>query len=195
MSVPTCTPPQKLTHERFVNLFTTQIQRKDNSSAWVFASRKKNPGIVGKTADAVVIVALIEQDATTRLVLTREFRAPLGRFELSLPSGLIDEGEDAATAAAREFHEETGLTLTRIVHTSPPLASSAGLTDETVSLVFGEAAGDVSPAFQTEHEDIETRLVDLEQIREILRGPKDVISSRLYPILLGYLSAGRISLP
>ena len=86
--------------------------------------------------------------------MTREFHAPLSTYELSLPSGLINAGELANDAAIREFNEETEMTLSRVIHVSPPLASSAGLTDETVSLIYGEATGSISREHQTEHEDI-----------------------------------------
>jgi hypothetical protein len=70
------------------------------------------------------------------------------------------------------------------------------LTDETVSLVYGEATGSISREHQTEHEDIEVRLVSITEIRALFASPaSDIISSRLYPILVGYVSAGVISLP
>ena len=128
--------------------------------------------------------------------MTREFRVPLGGYELSLPSGMIDPGESPVEAAVREFKEETGLTLGKVYHVSPPLASSAGLTDETVAIVYGEASGTVSSAYLTEHEDIEVRLASIADIRKLFASPqKDIISSRLYPILVGYASGGVISLP
>lgn len=195
METPPCTSPVKLTDQRFVNLYTTQIERSGKSSSWIFASRKKSPGVIGKIADAAVVVAVLEKDGESFLVLTREFRAPLGTYELSLPSGLIDDGEDAVIAAAREFREETGLTLTGVTHASPPLASSAGLTDETVSLVYGRATGTVSKAFLTEHEDVEVLLMNIRGIGKILEGTTDVISSRLYPVLISMATSGIVSLP
>jgi len=194
---PKCTPPKKLTDERFVNLFSTEIERKrGHSSSWVFASRKKQPEIPVTHADAVVIVAILKVANEPRLVLTREFRAPLGAYELSLPSGLIDSGESVEEAAAREFKEETGMTLGRVAHASPPTASSAGLTDETIAYVFAEASGEVSREFQTEHEDIEVRLAIIADVRRLLSSASpDIISSRLYPLLVGYAAAGAIALP
>ena len=193
---PFCTPPKKLTQERFVNLFSTEICTEKGRAPWIFASRKKEPGASVRQADAAVVVAVVQRAGETLLVLTREFRAPLGTYELSLPSGLIDAGETATDAAVREFNEETGMTLSRVVHVSPPLASSAGLTDETVSLVYGEATGSISREFQTEHEDIEVRLVSVADIRKQLGTEQsDIVSSRLYPILVGYISAGAIALP
>jgi len=193
---PFCTPPKKLTQERFVNLFSTEICTEKGRAPWIFASRKKEPGASVRQADAAVVVAIVQRGGEAHLVMTREFRAPLGTYELSLPSGLIDAGESATDAAIREFNEETGMTLSRVVHVSPPLASSAGLTDETVSLVYGQASGTISREHQTEHEDIEVCLVKIADIRELLvTAQSDIISSRLYPILVGYVSAGVIALP
>jgi ADP-ribose pyrophosphatase len=193
---PFCTPPKQLTQERFINLFSTEIRTEKGSNPWIFASRKKAPGSAIMTADAVVVVAVVQRAGEAHLVLTREFRAPIGTHELSLPSGLIDAGESATDAAIREFREETGMTLSRVTHVSPPLASSAGLTDETVALVFGEATGAVSKDLQAEHEDIEVRLTSLTDIQALLGAKQhDIISSRLYPILIGYVSAGTITVP
>lgn len=192
---PKSTPPKKLTDFKHVNLFTTDIATEQGTSSWIFASRKDHPG-VALTPDAAVIIAVVIDQDEARLVLTREYRVPLGRYEISVPSGLVDPGESAAEAAKREMREETGMELVKIVHVSPPVASSAGLTDETVSLVYAEASGTPSKHHQTEHEDIETRLVTVSEIRELLRQPDgDIISSRLYPVLVGYVSAGSIALP
>lgn len=195
-SLPHTTPPRRLTNERFINLFTTELCTSKGSSPWLFASRKQAPGAGAPVADAAIVVAVLKHADQARLVMTREFRAPLGTYELSLPSGLVDAGETPATAAAREFTEETGMRLTHIHHVSPPLASSAGLTDETVALVYAEAEGTPSRAHQTEHEDIEVLLLSIDEIRCLMKTPtKDILSSRLYPILVSFVSQGFIALP
>ena len=195
-SPPSCSAPRKLTDYRFINLFSTEVQGPTGTHAWTFASRKETPGADPAQPDAVVIIAVVPDATEPRLVLTREFRVPLGRHELSVPSGLVDEGETPAQAAKRELKEETGLDLLRVVHVSPALASSAGLTDETVSLVYGEAGGALSSEHLDAHEDIATRLVSLGEIRQLLtEGGEDIVSSRVYPVLLGFVAAGRIALP
>ena len=192
-NTPHAEAPKKLTDFKHVNLFQTDLRTKNGSLPWIFASRKRSPGASPDSPDAVVIIAVIEQAGETRLVLTREFRAPLGAFEISAPSGLVDPGENPAEAARRELREETGLELKRIIHVSPPLPSSAGLTDETVSLVYCEAAGNASQAHQTEHEAMEILLVDVDGIRRLLADrSRDFISSRLFPILLACAAANAI---
>jgi len=42
------------------------------------------------------------------VVLVRQWRQPLEKFTLELPSGGVDSGEDPLTAAGRELFEETG---------------------------------------------------------------------------------------
>ena len=42
------------------------------------------------------------------VVLVRQWRQPLGQFTLELPSGGVDDGEDAGEAARRELLEEAG---------------------------------------------------------------------------------------
>lgn len=46
------------------------------------------------------------------LLLQKQFRPPIDKVTIEVPSGLIDEGEDAATSAIRELKEETGYVAT-----------------------------------------------------------------------------------
>jgi 8-oxo-dGTP pyrophosphatase MutT (NUDIX family) len=66
--------------------------------------------LTGQARPGAVLVALFEEDGEARVVLTRrsaELRNHRG--QVSFPGGRIDDGEDAATAALREAHEEIGL--------------------------------------------------------------------------------------
>lgn len=54
---------------------------------------------------AVAIVPLLDDG---RLVMERQYRAPLKQILLEFPAGKIDPGEDTKTCAIRELIEETG---------------------------------------------------------------------------------------
>jgi 8-oxo-dGTP pyrophosphatase MutT (NUDIX family) len=60
--------------------------------------------------NAGVLAALFEEDGEARLILTRRSsRLRTHKGEVSFPGGRLNEGEDPATAARREAHEEVDL--------------------------------------------------------------------------------------
>ena len=57
------------------------------------------------SSDWVNVVPLTDAG---EVVMVKQFRHGAQRVTLEIPGGMVDEGEDAATAAARELREETG---------------------------------------------------------------------------------------
>jgi ADP-ribose pyrophosphatase len=111
---------------------------------------------------AVAILAI--QDG--KMLMVKQYRPAIEDFTLEIPAGLIEEGEDVLTAAAREFAEECSLggdlkILTRFY-------SSPGFTDELLHLVH---ATNLHEAFGTPDEDED---ITLEWI-----APKDLIVGAL----------------
>jgi 8-oxo-dGTP pyrophosphatase MutT (NUDIX family) len=67
------------------------------------------PAPLGPVNSAVLAV-LYEEEDDTRIVLTRRSTAlRTHRGEVSFPGGRLDQGEDPASGALREAHEEVGL--------------------------------------------------------------------------------------
>ena len=127
---------KKLTDCNWVNLYEVIYKRKsDKERTWLMCSRKNSPIANASKPDAVVIIATINSGGKKKLVITKEFRVPIWDYEYGFPAGLIDEGEDIAETVKREMKEETGLDVVRIDHTSMPVYSSAGLTDESCHMV------------------------------------------------------------
>jgi len=133
---------------------------------WLFASRDNGVEHSQKKPDAIVIVAVFQE---RYLVVTKEWRMPIGEFQYGFPAGLIDKGETPEQAAVREFREETGLDF-EVKYSSPPnLYTSAGMSNESVQMVFGEAYGEVSAKHMESTEDITVLLADMDQIREFVK--------------------------
>ena len=94
--------------------------------------------------DAVSCFVVMKEDGKEPvLLLTREFRYPVGRYVLSVPAGLIDpedEGNESPqlAAAAREIQEETGIVMSgtdSLKLVNPLVFSTPGMTDESNALV------------------------------------------------------------
>ena len=94
--------------------------------------------------DAVSCFVVMNEDGKEPvLLLTREFRYPVGRYVLSVPAGLIDpedEGNESPqlAAAAREIQEETGIVIfgtDSLKLVNPLVFSTPGMTDESNALV------------------------------------------------------------
>jgi ADP-ribose pyrophosphatase len=92
---------------------------------------------------AVVIAAVDEAD---RIVLVRQFRHPVRRYLWEIPAGLLDvSGEPPADGARRELAEEAGLRAAQW-HTLVDLATSPGISSETVRVFLARGLSDVDDA-------------------------------------------------
>lgn len=165
---------EKLTNEKFLNLYKVHAETESGDQiGYLVASRAKE--VDGLKAinhddkvDAVAICALTEDD---KMVLIRQYRYAIGSYIYELPAGLVDDGESVCDAAIREMHEETGLTLEI---TDLPIGnkggySSAGMTDETCTLVVGKVTGEISDKYKEASEEIEVLLVDKKEAARILK--------------------------
>ena len=63
--------------------------------------------------DGVGVIAILrDPEKGPSLLLQKQFRPPLNRVTIEVPSGLIDEGETITQSALRELKEETGYVAT-----------------------------------------------------------------------------------
>jgi len=185
---------KKITDKHHLNLFSiSYLDQRDHEKFWLFASRKKVPELADKkspAADAVVIVPFHEEQQ--KLVMIREFRVPLGGFQYGFPAGLVDPGETVEVAAARELKEETGLDLERVLRTSPPIYSSSGMTDESISLVFASCRGEECLEGNEPSEEISVLFLSREEAEGLLNKPDLKFDVKSWIILEHFVKTGTV---
>ncbi|MFZ0242654.1 MAG: NUDIX hydrolase [Desulfobacterales bacterium] len=182
----------RLTDEKWINLFKVEfVDTTGSGRNWQIASRQREPkSVTGRFArpDAVVIVAW--HTGQGKLVITREFRVALAGDEYGFPAGLVDEGETPEAAARRELHEETGLTVTRILEVGPPVYSSAGMTDESVAMVTVECDGEPSAAGNEGIEKIDVILASAEEAARLCADPELKFDAKAWLVLKAFARYG-----
>jgi ADP-ribose pyrophosphatase len=178
---------------KFITLFAiSYLDQKGNDKHWNMVSRGEQPKCItgdNQRPDAAIIVPYHRQ--IQKLVVIREFRVPVGDYQYGFPAGLIDPGEDLAAAAGRELHEETGLDLVKVYRYSPTIFSSAGITDESIAMVFVEVEGTPSIHQNRDSEDIEVFLMERQEVQELLRRSDIFFDARGWLAMDAYARLGR----
>ena len=137
---------ETLYESRFLRCY--DLQYAEGKHYYEASRREEKDLVVKKTGeefrrmlpDAVTIAVVLHLPGDeTRLLMSYEYRYPVGQFLLSPVAGLLDpedrERDDPlVNAAIREIREETGLTVKetdRITVLNPCAFSTPGMTDES----------------------------------------------------------------
>ena len=96
---------------------------------WDYIARKNGQNVVS---------IICHSADSQKILLIREFRAPMNQWVIEFPKGLIKKNETIEAASLRELKEETGYTG-RVLRVSPFLATCAYLTNEMNAIVEIEA--------------------------------------------------------
>jgi ADP-ribose pyrophosphatase len=121
---------------------------------------------VVRHARSVVLVPVPEPG---KVILVRQYRYAVNAFLWELPAGSVDEGESPEQAARRECHEEIGLLPSTVVRLTA-LYPTPGYCDE--EMVFFRLSGlekTEEKAAVDEDEDIEAKVFELRDARDMIR--------------------------
>lgn len=138
--------------------FLTLLER----DGWEFCSRRTRSNAI------ISVVGIVAITRDQRVLLIEQHRVPLGKTVVEIPAGLVGDHagqveDDAIAAAVRELREETGFEGSnwRVLAHGP---ISAGLSDETMTLVMCTNATRVGPPQFDGEESIVTHEVPLADV-------------------------------
>jgi ADP-ribose pyrophosphatase len=119
------------------------------------------------------VVAIVAVTDARELLLTEQFRRPVGARVIDLPAGLAGDVEGAAseslaTAARRELLEETGFHARRLERLAGG-PTSPGLTSEVVTFFRAADLSRIGPGCGVDGEEITTHCIKLGAIDTWLR--------------------------
>ena len=174
-------------------LHTTRWLHLLEREGWTYASRRA-PTEPMRT-DAVNVIAIHEEAGRCRLVVIEEYRRSIAAWDLGLPAGLVERGEDLHESAVRELVEETGLVVTWRGAASGRLFASTGLSDESLAYVLLGCSGTPAHAPGVDGEQIRVHLLDRDGCRDLLRRSDSgtPLSGRLWPFLFAIAETGRMA--
>ena len=184
---------ETLYETRFLKCFDLQYAE---GKHYYEASRREGKDLVARLSDdefrkmlpdAVTIAVVLHLPGNeTRLLMSYEYRYPVGQFLLSPVAGLLDpedknSPDPLVSAAVREIKEETGLSVKesdRVYVLNPCAFSTPGMTDESNAFMCAEITLDSLDALnQNGAEGSELfdgfELLDRERARKIFASGRD----------------------
>ncbi len=135
-------------------------------------------------ASPVEAVATVGITDDRRIILTRQYRHPVGAVIYDLPAGRLEPGEDPQAGACREFEEETGF-YPRQIQRLGYYNQFPGTLRAATNLFF---ASDLLPTRQhlDEGEYLEVVLMPVQEVLDLILAGSFIDGSLQLGVLLAY---------
>ena len=101
------------------------------------SGHKMDHEVVHLPSAVCVVPLLAVENGGIEVVLVEQFRNSVGGYIHEIPAGILEEGEDPATCAARELIEETGYRAARLTHLVT-LCPIPGVSDHRMHFFMAE---------------------------------------------------------
>lgn len=159
---------------KWTKLILSYWKNNSDSGVWEYITRKGD-------GRGIVIISWFYKNNEKYYILIKQKRIPFEDYIIEFPAGLVDENEEIEKTALRELEEETGA-KGKILSISPPLSTSAGLTDEVIHIVFAEVI-DFTEQHLEGSEDIETIFLKENEAKTFLKKCTHIIDSKVWLFL------------
>ena len=154
--------PERLSHER---IFDGKVFAVDRDRVRMPNGREVSVDVV-RHPPSVVIVPIPEPG---RVILIRQFRYAVNGWLWEVPAGSVDAGETPEAAARRECHEEIGQVPETLIRLTALLPTPGYCDEEMFFFRASSLSTTVEKAAVDEDEDIEVRVFELREAREMVR--------------------------
>ncbi len=163
--------------EHTVSIAETKHLRLVQRGRWSYVER----------ANASGVVCIVARTNEGKILLVEQYRPPIDCHVIELPAGLAgdlaDQPDEALEKAAqRELIEETGYQAKRLMRKTI-VASSAGLTNEVVTMFVAKDLKKVAPGGGDESEDIHIHEISLDELDDWLANAQangKLVDGRVY---------------
>ena len=165
MQKPILKSVEKVTDTQYTNMYLYNYEYNKKLVPYYVTSRRKmtKQNANKPVADAVIVLPYFVKNKKTYVVFIKEFRYAVNSYIYDLPAGLIDKGETASEAAARELVEEIGATCKSLTPCTTLSYVSPGCFNEGTVTFFAEVELD-KPQQLEDGEIIDLHILPLEEV-------------------------------
>lgn len=110
-----------------------------------------------------------------KVLMVRQYRHGLGVVSTELPGGVIDPGEDAKLAIARELKEETGYEFASIEEIGK-VAPNPATSNNYMHMFVAKGGKKVAEQSLDDTEDLEVLLMSIDELKQLVKENKIVQS-------------------